>query len=104
MKEEPSNSWAVAEAPQSEDGPLELGDAQVVAEDDEAEHVDAATQVDVTPAPERAAPRISTGGTLFERMSNLSRGLSRSDEEEDEVKDETPGLNIPRFLDRQSNN
>ena len=104
MKEEPLNSWAVAEAPQSEDGPLELGDAQVVAEDDEPEHVNAATQVDVTPAPERAAPRISTGGTLFERMSNLSRGLSRSDEEEDEVKDETPGLNIPRFLDRQSNN
>ena len=104
MKEEPSNSWAVADAPQIEDGPLELGDAQVVAEEDETEHVDAATQVDVTPAPEKAAPRISTGGTLFERMSNLSRGLSRSDEEEDEVKDETPGLNIPRFLDRQSNN
>ena len=67
---------------------------------------ESASQVDVTPAPERAPPRISTGGTLFERMSNLSRGLSRSDEEEDEVKDESAsgGLNIPRFLDRQSNN
>jgi cell division protein FtsZ len=68
--------------------------------------VRASDQVDVTPTPERAAPRISTGGTLFERMSNLSRGLSRSDEEEDEAKDEgaSAGLNIPRFLDRQSNN
>ena len=62
--------------------------------------------VDVTPAPERPAPRISTGGTLFERMSNLSRGLTRSDDEDDNDKDggAPGGLNIPRFLDRQSNN
>ena len=108
---EASPAWTRAEATQGADDLLELGDAQVAnenADEDEAEPemAESASQVDVTPAPERAPPRISTGGTLFERMSNLSRGLSRSDEEEDEAKDETAsgGLHIPRFLDRQSNN
>lgn len=59
--------------------------------------------VDVTQAPERAAPRISTGGTLFERMSNLSRGLSRSDDEDDKSRDDASSVNVPRFLDRQNN-
>jgi cell division protein FtsZ len=64
----------------------------------------AAEPVDVTEAPDRAAPRIPTGGTLFERMSNLSRGLTRSESEEDDKSaDGTSGLNIPRFLDRQNN-
>jgi cell division protein FtsZ len=78
---------------------LELGDAHVAAADEEQ-------PADVTPAPDRAAPRISTGGTLFERMSNLSRGLTRADEDEPDDKDGggAGGLNIPRFLDRQSNN
>ncbi len=82
---------------------LELGDAQLVAADENDVGNEPA---DVTPAPERPAPRISTGGTLFERMSNLSRGLTRSDEDEPEDKDggAAGGLNIPRFLDRQSNN
>jgi cell division protein FtsZ len=83
----------------NEDDLLELGDAHVAAADEEQ-------QADVTPAPDRAAPRISTGGTLFERMSNLSRGLTRADEDEPDDKDGggAGGLNIPRFLDRQSNN
>jgi cell division protein FtsZ len=59
--------------------------------------------VDVTQAPERAAPRISTGGTLFERMSNLSRGLSRSDDADDKSRDDASSVNVPRFLDRQNN-
>jgi len=64
----------------------------------------AAEAVDVTEAPDRAAPRIPTGGTLFERMSNLSRGLSRSEgEDEEKSADGASGLNIPRFLDRQNN-
>lgn len=58
--------------------------------------------------PEESAPKIASGGgTLFERMSNLSRGISRDKEEapiEDETTDGSDGLNIPRFLDRQSNN
>lgn len=59
--------------------------------------------VDVTQAPERAAPRISTGGTLFERMSNLSRGLSRSDDADDKRRDDANSVNVPGFLDRQNN-
>ncbi len=59
---------------------------------------------DMPSEPSSPAPRISTtGGTLFERMTNLSRGLSRGDDEEEED-NSAPGLNIPRFLDRQSNN
>jgi cell division protein FtsZ len=92
-----------AESP-AEDDLLELGAAEVAAVEDEAP---AYQPTDVTPAPEKPAPRISTGGTLFERMSNLSRGLSRSDEDQggdDKDGGAAGGLNIPRFLDRQSNN
>ncbi len=57
-------------------------------------------QVDAVPPP----PRVSTGGgTLFERMSSLSRGLTRGSEEPPEDEGNA-GVNIPRFLDRQSNN
>jgi cell division protein FtsZ len=82
---------------------LELENAHM---DDAAVEETPYQPADVTPAPERPAPRISTGGTLFERMSNLSRGLSRNDEDDDNDKDNgsAGGLNIPRFLDRQSNN
>ena len=99
-----SDEIAVNADPESEDGDLlELGDALIEAPEDEQTGYQPA---DVTPAPERPAPRISTGGTLFERMSNLSRGLTRSDDDEPEDKDGggAGGLNIPRFLDRQSNN
>jgi len=46
------------------------------------------------------------GNTLFERMANLSRGASTSEEEDED--DEADGgngggLNIPRFLGRQNN-
>ena len=49
------------------------------------------------PAPE-APPRGKIGGTLFERMSNVTRGAGRDDD--------PPGkdpLDIPRFLHRQNN-
>ncbi|MFN3425937.1 MAG: cell division protein FtsZ, partial [Novosphingobium meiothermophilum] len=47
------------------------------------------------------------GSTLFERMANLSRGSSVSDDEEED-EDEEDGkdgssLSIPRFLGRQNN-
>jgi cell division protein FtsZ len=85
-----SSSWAGADA-------LELN---TPAEDDVP--VPAAAPVDVPAASERVAPRIPTGGTLFERMSNLSRGLSRSDDE-NKADDDASSVNIPRFLDRQNN-
>lgn len=88
-----SNSWAGADA-------LELNTPADASDDVPAP---AAAPVDVTETPERAAPRIPTGGTLFERMSNLSRGLSRSEDEEDKGSDSSSSINIPRFLDRQNN-
>ncbi|MBY8826786.1 cell division protein FtsZ [Hephaestia mangrovi] len=45
------------------------------------------------------APRVKLGGTLFERMSNITRGSARDEEEEG---DQDP-LDIPRFLHRQNN-
>jgi cell division protein FtsZ len=57
----------------------------------------------VTAPPERAAPRIPTGGTLFERMSNLSRGLTRSDDDAEKRNEGGNGTGFPSFLDRQNN-
>ena len=89
-----SSSWEGADA-------LELNSP--AESEDEAEEIPAPAQVDVTEAPERAAPRIPTGGTLFERMSNLSRGLSRSDDTDAKESESPSPINMPRFLDRQNN-
>jgi len=48
------------------------------------------------PAP--PAPRVKLGGTLFERMSSVTRGAAK----EEEPTDKDP-LDIPRFLHRQNN-
>jgi len=85
----PSTSWAGADA-------LELNTPAEA-------NPPSPAPVDVTRAPERAAPRLPTGGTLFERMSNLSRGLSRSGDEDDKGRDGESSVNVPRFLDRQNN-
>ncbi len=85
----PSTSWAGADA-------LELNTPADA-------NPPSPAAVDVTRAPERAAPRLPTGGTLFERMSNLSRGLSRSDDVDDKGRDGESSVNVPRFLDRQNN-
>jgi cell division protein FtsZ len=92
------------EAADNDDGMLELGDADVAAEAGDA--MGDEDMSDLAPEPNRPPPRISSGGggTLFERMTNLSRGLSRNDDKDDDDDDSSPGLNIPRFLDRQSNN
>jgi cell division protein FtsZ len=105
VPETPSWSLPAAAHANAGDDTLELGNADIAGEADD--HI-GQMPVDVTPAPAQAPPRISTGGTLFERMSNLSRGLSRSDDDDPDAKgrdDAAPGgLNIPRFLDRQNNN
>ena len=48
--------------------------------------------------PVAVAPRVKLGGTLFERMSSVSRGAAREDEPGDK-----DALDIPRFLHRQNN-
>jgi len=82
-----------------EEDELVLGD-DAIQHDDEEE----------TPASPSAsqgppAPRVATGGgTLFERMSNLTRGGSKSDEDDDGEDDKSRDpLDIPRFLNRQNN-
>ncbi|WP_313807922.1 cell division protein FtsZ [Sphingobium sp.] len=51
------------------------------------------------PAPQ-AAPRVATGGTLFERMAGLTRGAEKGAAASD---DGAAAPDIPRFLNRQSN-
>ncbi|MBX9815483.1 MAG: cell division protein FtsZ, partial [Sphingomonas sp.] len=46
--------------------------------------------------PEAPAAKPKLGGTLFERMSNVTRGAQRDEAERDP-------LDIPRFLHRQNN-
>jgi cell division protein FtsZ len=94
-----------ASEPSGEEELLELGGTEEVVEDAPVADLEESGTREFG----RAAPKIASGGggTLFERMSNLSRGLSRNDEDSNEPDDDDngpSGLNIPRFLDRQSNN
>ncbi|MGB5723196.1 MAG: cell division protein FtsZ [Parasphingorhabdus sp.] len=86
---------AVKPEPEEEDE-LVLGDDAIQVDD--GEEVAAGNQ----PPP---APRVATGGgTLFERMSNLTRGGSKTDEDDDGEEDKSSDpLDIPRFLNRQNN-
>jgi cell division protein FtsZ len=79
-----------------EEDELVLGD-DAIQRDDEQE---APASTAASPA-----PRVATGGgTLFERMSNLTRGGSKSDEADDGEDDKARDpLDIPRFLNRQNN-
>ncbi|WP_031308812.1 cell division protein FtsZ [Sphingobium sp. C100] len=62
---------------------------------------DNAEQPAPEPAPAPPAPRVATGGTLFERMAGLTRGGEKAPgSPADEA---VPGVDIPRFLNRQSN-
>jgi len=47
----------------------------------------------------------AAGGTLFERMSNIARGASKAqiDEDEGEIGAKREPIDIPRFLNRQNN-
>ena len=58
------------------------------------------------PAPEVAkpaepAPRVAAGGTLFERMAGLTRGSEKPASGNGDAS--APGVDIPRFLNRQNN-
>jgi len=56
-------------------------------------------------APEPAPTPSRSGSTLFERMSSMARGSSKvtSTDDEDEEEGARDPLDIPRFLNRQSN-
>jgi cell division protein FtsZ len=57
------------------------------------------TAPEAAPKPAQPAPRVATGGTLFERMAGLTRGSEKAPGAEEG----TQGLDIPRFLNRQNN-
>jgi cell division protein FtsZ len=48
-------------------------------------------------------PKASGGGTLFERMSNIARGAPKAQIDDDESGFQSDPIDIPRFLNRQSN-
>ena len=52
---------------------------------------------------EGETPAATTGGTLFERMSNIARGASKANIEEGESDYRKDPIDIPRFLNRQNN-
>jgi cell division protein FtsZ len=85
--------------PTPEEDELVLGDEAIQYDDEE----EAPASSSASPAP--PAPRVATsGGTLFERMSNLTRGGSKGDDDDDGDDDKSRDpLDIPRFLNRQNN-
>jgi cell division protein FtsZ len=89
--------------PAPQEPAFELGAAHVANDAADVQEAGIPQYVDAPAEPVQPAPRIATGGgTLFERMSNLSRGLTRGNEDAND--DNDGGVSIPRFLDRQSNN
>jgi cell division protein FtsZ len=92
----------------AEEEPMELSQVAATYDDTAGELVLDAPE---TPAGDyRAAPAADTpagtparsvgGGTLFERMSRLSRGAPAPDADE---RGKEEGVDIPRFLGRQNN-
>lgn len=101
---------AEAPAAAAEEEPMELSQVaatyddtadELVLDAPEAAPADyrAAPAADAAPAAEPASRGIG-GGTLFERMSRLSRGATPPEGEQGDKED---GVDIPRFLGRQNN-
>ena len=92
-----------AAAAPAEDEPMELSEVAATYDDTADELV---LDAPAAPVPNHAAAPVEPsarpvgGGTLFERMSRLSRGASAPDEG-DGAKDDA--VDIPRFLGRQNN-
>ncbi|MEP2989548.1 MAG: cell division protein FtsZ [Parasphingorhabdus sp.] len=97
----PAPSFASLTPGMSDDEPAD--DDELVLGDENVEPV--AEEVAAEPESHSAPPRVASGGgTLFERMSNLTRGSGKSDEEDDDVEETSKDpLDIPRFLNRQNN-
>ncbi|MBJ7501912.1 MAG: cell division protein FtsZ, partial [Sphingopyxis sp.] len=97
-----------ASVPAAEEEPMELSQVAATYDDTADELVldapEAPAEYRPAPAaaeaPAEAPARSIGGGTLFERMSRLSRGASAPDAEESGKDD---GVDIPRFLGRQNN-
>jgi cell division protein FtsZ len=92
---------------------LLLGDMDMAAADDGESPAAGAPRTWVTEDEDAAAtpaarPAAASGGTLFERMSNIARGAAKAQVEEEGPRIRAAGgareqLDIPRFLNRQNN-
>ncbi len=97
-----------SEAPTDEADELVLGAPETPVEDGPASHGSSAfgemsPAASVPPVDDaELPPRPAGGGTLFERMSRLSRGTAAKSEDEGEG-DGEGGVDVPRFLNRQNN-
>ncbi len=82
----------------------EIGTNELVLEAPEMPQAEAAVEEFIRPVADvvQNDDSGSSTGTLFERMSRLSRGISQKDAEPDS-EGETASVEIPRFLNRQNN-
>jgi cell division protein FtsZ len=96
----------------TEEEPLELGtdedSEELVLESDDILTTPVGRPPIAPPTDEKTAAEdqpTAAGGTLFERMSNIARGASKAqiDEEESETGVKREPIDIPRFLNRQNN-
>jgi cell division protein FtsZ len=105
---------ALAAAPAEAEEMLEPEiDAETASEDDDDELLLGADDIltsPVTSAPiappeddEAVETPTASGGTLFERMSNIARGAPKAQIDEDEPGYKSEPIDIPRFLNRQNN-
>ncbi len=94
-----SDTSGVEPSEYGEAGSGEAGEGDMAGSGDEP----AAASPVVEDKPAKAAPRVGSGATLFERMANLSRGGRSASDEDEEDADEGPSISIPRFLGRQNN-
>ncbi|HEY0626260.1 MAG TPA: cell division protein FtsZ [Allosphingosinicella sp.] len=108
-EEAPADELVLDETAEDEGEELLLGDENVAdAPEEPTSFIDDVAEEPKTsngtrpwlqePAP---APRPASGGTLFERMSNIARGAAKAQVPEE--KNERDPLDIPRFLNRQNN-
>jgi cell division protein FtsZ len=79
------------------DDELILGDDDVLTMPVGAPPIEPPEDIETTPAP------TASGGTLFERMSNIARGAAKAQIDEDEGDYGSEPIDIPRFLNRQNN-
>jgi cell division protein FtsZ len=109
----------VPEPPKAENGDGEellLDSGSMMEQEEEATFIDDAAEVGrgtqgtrswLTGQDGNSEPvvRRESGGTLFERMSNIARGAAKADmnEEDNKPGTERDPLDIPRFLNRQNN-
>ncbi len=97
----PAAETGVGAAPQDDAGELDLSAFSETATAPQPTPAREEEHPALEPIPAPPSARPATGGTLFERMSLLARGQSRSADQDEE--EEKGDYQVPRFLNRQGN-